>query len=139
MSNLLAITTRQSDIEWPAFLSYPPRIFYELKARLRMAVSSFVVRSASVKGVCQGFATFVGALGGLWYICDTLVQGGDPLHPLIWACTVTFFAFVFYALFSYCAYAQMIMQDEIDRISKTKEELEAAHLKRRLSSDGGKK
>lgn len=108
-------------------------------ARLGMAGSNFVMRSASVKGVCNGFVAFLSALGGLWYICDTLVDGGEPLHPLIWACTVTFFAFVLYGLFSYCAYAQFMMQNEIDRISKTKEELEAAHLKRRLSSDGGKK
>lgn len=104
-----------------------------------MAVTDFVKRSASVKGVVQGFATFVGTLGGLWYIFDVFVEGGDPLHPLIWASTVTLFAFVMFGMFSYCAYAQLLMKDEIDRITLVKGEMERLLLKRRLSSQGGKK
>jgi uncharacterized membrane protein len=104
-----------------------------------MDVTGFVKSTASVKGVVNNLLVFLSALGGLWYICDVFVAGGDPLHPLIWACTVTFFALVMFTLFSYCAYAQMMMQEEIDRVTKVKKEFETLLLKRRLSSEGGKK
>lgn len=104
-----------------------------------MAARRFAEQFANVKSVFHGLVCYVSLLGGLWYVCDTLIDGGDPLHPLIWAFTVTFFVFVFFGLFLYCLYAQSLMQDELDRVTKVKGELEAPFLKRRLSSKGGKK
>jgi hypothetical protein len=104
-----------------------------------MSARQFAEKFANVKSVFNGLIGYVSLLGGLWYVCDTVIDGGDPLHPLIWACTVTFSIFVFFGLFLYCLFAQSLMQDELGRVTKVKEELETLLLKRRLSSKGGKK
>jgi len=84
------------------------------------------------------FNLFVGGIGtivGLDYIYRVFLDNdAKNQEPLIWAFSVTSGVFLLIGVMNYCAYGQGIMQDEIDRISRAKSELEKKVLKTRRTS-----
>lgn len=76
----------------------------------------------------------VSLYAGLDYIYKEYVAKGANTEPLIWALTSTFFIGTIFALLNYCTYAQLILQDEVDRIAKAKSDLENILLNSRRSS-----
>lgn len=80
------------------------------------------------------FGTAIGILISMDYIYTNFLIPSSR-EPLIWAMTTTFGAISFFSLLNYCAYAQSIVQDEVDRVSKAKSALEMEILNLRRSSD----
>ncbi|WP_264922606.1 hypothetical protein [Vibrio vulnificus] len=81
----------------------------------------------------------IGIYAGLDYVYNNYITKATSNDPLIWAMTVTLGVCSFIALLNYCAYAQSVVQDEVDRIAEAKAELEKAVLNMRRSSKPKKK
>ncbi len=86
-------------------------------------------------GIFGLFSAFVGVVVGLDYIYkEYLTNGAEPTDAIIWAFTAAFGFLMIFGLLNYCVYAQGILQDEVDRVSKVKSQLENSILHNRKSS-----
>lgn len=86
----------------------------------------------SIKAISSFFA-FISTLIALDYLYKTYWVG-PTTEPIVWAFTVALTLYIFIGILNYCFFAQLIMQDEINRIAAIKARLEAQILKKRKSS-----
>ncbi|MCA0938236.1 hypothetical protein LCL85_22115 [Vibrio alginolyticus] len=85
------------------------------------------------------FGSFVTIVGFFDYIYKEYLGGEGNNTPVIWACTIGLGIVAFFGLLNYCVYAQSIVRDEIERVSKAKARLEEQVMRKRLSSKGRRK
>lgn len=114
----------------------PGKFILEVNRRAMIAVLKrwgFV----NVFAVFSGFLTVITALDYIYK--EYLHSGSQPSDTMIWAFSGALTFFCLFGILSYCLYAQGILQDEIDRMSKTKATLEAKILNNRRSSSAKQK
>ena len=101
-----------------------------------MSFAGFLREKVTGVGILTTFGAFVGTVVGLDYLYETywVSSASGCTEPFIWSASITLGFYVFFGLLNYCWYAQMIMQDEIDRVTKIKARLETQVLKKRRSS-----
>lgn len=98
-----------------------------------MFIGKFIKERIISFGAIGTFFAFISAVIALDYIYKTYWVG-PTTEPIVWALTVILTLYIFIGILNYCFFAQLIMQEEINRISAIKARLEAQILKKRQSS-----
>ena len=101
-----------------------------------MHIKDFLREKFTAIGVIKGLGAYLGILGGLHLLFNWLVADSDD-GAIVWASTIALGLYAFFGLMNYCLFAQMKMQEEIDRMAHSKSRLERAVLTNRQSSDTG--
>jgi len=112
--------------------NFPPNI--GVYSGLGMTFTRYIREKVTGLGIVSTLSTYIGAVVGLDYLYSTYWAASNNATPVVWAGSVTFGIYLFVGLLNYCWFAQMIMQEEIDRITSVKARLEAQILKKRQSS-----
>ena len=98
-----------------------------------MFIGEFIKEKIVSIGSLSFFFTFVGAIAALDYFYKTYWVG-PTTEPIVWAFTIVLVLYGFIGILNYCFFAQLVMQNEIDRMAVIKARLEAQVLKKRQSS-----
>lgn len=99
-----------------------------------MALREYIIKKFSGFRMFGGLAAFLTVLTGLHMVYGWVVDG-DNTGAILWASSAALALFALSGILNYCVFEQMKMQDEIDRMSRSRERLERALLSDRLSSD----
>ena len=98
-----------------------------------MSLKNFIQQKCSGLGIITTLATYVGLLVGLDYLYTKYLDG-PMVSAVVWSASVAFAIYAFVGLLIYCFFAQMGLQEEVDRLSAVKARLESQILKKRESS-----
>lgn len=98
-----------------------------------MSFQKFIQQKCSALGIITTLATYIGLVVGLDYLYAKYWDG-PMLNAVVWSASVVLAVYAFVGLLIYCCFAQLVMQEEINRMSKVKAQLESQMLKNRQSS-----
>lgn len=98
-----------------------------------MSLKKFIQNKCSGLGIITTLVSYIGFVVGLDYLYAKYWDG-PMVTAIVWSASVVLAIYVFVGLLVYCFFAQLIMQEEIDRMGASKARLESQILKKRQSS-----